>query len=204
MSDFKSIGSQDNSNIMDIIKHISDNGVQRSNRYSVEFLDCPIEQKTGVAFSFFATLCQIPQRTIEFYEDSVGPYSPKWLVPLKQEYDDHYIINFLVDKSWSIRDLIEDWMDYVMGQDFGIGRFSGTDSLDAKIQPTTIGTDNSSRIRIRGFGTADNKSKGSLVLYGAWPRLILPGTFDTNQNNQPLIMSVDFAYRYYKFYQEGI
>lgn len=191
--------------INDIINNIVTNGAQRSNRYSVHFENCPVQlPNIDTNYNFFATMCQLPERSIQIFQDSVGPYSPSWDIPLKTEYDDDYIINFLVDGNWNIRKLMEGWMDYVSGAVRPGGIFSGRSVLGSGIMPTGafpadgVGND-SSKIVIKGFKTADNTVASTLTLYGAWPKTILPSNMDTNANNQPLLLSVVFSYRYYRF-----
>jgi len=189
--------------ITGIINQISKYGAQRTNRYSVEFQNCPVEMPEATSdYQFFATMCQLPERSIQIFQDSVGPYSPNWDIPLKSEYDDNYIINFLVDGQWIIRRFIESWMDYVVGPIYGGGFIGGRTPLGASIMPLGQGdgsANSSSKIIIKGFKTKDNIQSGKLTLYGAWPKTILPATMDTNANNQPLILSVVFSYRYYRF-----
>jgi hypothetical protein len=200
----KSIGwNTSNTTINDAIKQITTFGVQRPNRYAVEFVNCPVIQSGGSQYNFFATMVQIPQRTITFFSDSVGPYSPTWDVPLKSEYDDHYIINFVVDKTWGIRKLIDTWMDYINNRDTTdiTGYVQGQSAYDANIQSANGGT-SYSKIKITGTATNDNSLQGTLVLHHAWPKLILPTQFDTGAVDQPLIMSVDFSYRYYTYEEE--
>jgi len=202
-SNIKSVGWPTGSpkTINEIINQITVWGVQRPNRYAVEFIDCPVSQSGGSSpYVFFATMVQIPQRTTNYFSDSVGPFSPYWDVPLKTEYDDHYIINFLVDKNWSIRSLIEAWMDHTIGGTINTeGYIYGTSAKGASLVPVAARTGDS-KIKITGISTAENnKQTGTITLHQAWPKLILPTQFDTGANNQPLIMSVDFSYRYYTF-----
>lgn len=201
-SNINSVGwkSGENSKIDDIISQIVGWGVQRPNRYVVQFENCPVD---GIGnYTFFATMVQIPQRTINYFADSVGPFSPYWDVPLKLEFDDHYIVNFLVDRDWVVRGIMEAWMDQLNGgRDEQSGYIYGNSSFNSNIQ-STIGSQTYSKIIIKGVGTTDNKSKGTLTLHQAWPKLILPSQFDTSMMDQPLIMSVDFSYRYYTFVQD--
>ena len=182
-----------------IIDHFGTNGVQRANRYTVQFINCPVngfDQST-----FFATMVQVPQRTINYFSDSVGPFSPYWDVPLKEEYDDHFIINFVVDSNWNIRRLIESWMSQVTGgplssgSGWAPGYIYGRSARYANIQADSM-NENFSQVIIKGIGT-DNNQKATITLNQAWPKLILPSQFDTNALNQPLLLSVDFSYRYY-------
>lgn len=195
----KTVGTSGRS-IQDVINHIGKTGVQRANRYSVGFINCPVtpQQNTATQFEFIATLCQLPERSIQYFQDSVGPYSPSWDIPLKTKFDDNYIITFLVDGSWAIRSLIESWMDFISGRVFNGGYVLGTSSLDARMQGTNQ-SGQTAEIVIKGFKTADNSEAATLRLYGVWPKIILPYNMDTNAMNMPLTMSVVFGYRYYRF-----
>lgn len=216
MKKYNTVGFNNPSDISHILEKIQKlKGPQRANRYRVEFVvpDAVQNPYSDVGTdSIIATMVQLPQRSINYFSDSVGAFSPYWDVPLKVEFDDHFIINFLVDQKWKIRKFIDSWMAVVSGSIEDNLFFTGT---GARLQ--TIGSYQGSNPQSIGINAAANQatridlipeiadptdpssaSNIKISLYQVWPKLILPSQFDTNANNIPMTMSVDFSYRYYR------
>lgn len=212
MTDIKSVGYDTPllPTISSFLSAIGTKGSQRPNRYAVK-IKAPSEVPYTITGEYVASLVQIPARTVNYFSDNVGPYSPYWDVPLKTEYDDHFIINFIVDKDWHIRKFIDSWMGWIGDEQNDnqpskkgttIGSFKGRDSKTARICEFPNIT---STIRIQPVYTSsidDTVKPKELILYQAWPKLILPSQFEAGANNTLLTLSVDFSYRYYKWEQE--
>ena len=173
--------------ISSLIDYLSKSSPQRMNRYQVAFLLA--SSKVQGPQTFFATMVQIPSRSIQFYPDSVGPYTPTWKVPLKQEFDDKFIIEFLVDENFQIRKFIEDWMDNLV-KNVNIGKKPGNFLFDPGVETTA-------KMTITPLDSNGNVATAAtaMTLYNAWPKLILPSEFNMDSGDL-LRMQVDFNYRY--------
>lgn len=224
MKQIQTIGFNSPHNISSVLEKITTLGVQRANRYKVQFtfpdgVSNPFAQSTD---SVIATMVQLPQRSINYFSDSVGAFSPYWDVPLKTEFDDHFIINFLVDGRSNIRKFIDSWMGTIVGkvkdgeswtgnrgaigENSTIGSYTGPISKNVDLLKSGINNTPGLASRIDLIPEKTDPTDGDpldfmISLYQVWPKLILPSQFDTNANNIPLIMSVDFSYRYYRINQ---
>lgn len=170
--------------ISSLIDYLSKSSPQRMNRYQVDFTLA--SGKVNGPQTFFATMVQIPSRSIQFYPDSVGPYTPTWKVPLKQEFDDKFIIEFLVDENFQIRKFIEDWMDNLAVN--VNGKKPGNFLFNTGVETTAT-------MVITPLDSNGNITTTPMTLYNAWPKLILPSEFNMDSGDL-LRMQVDFNYRY--------
>jgi hypothetical protein len=195
--------------ISSFLTTLSYNGNQRPNRYAIK-ISAPVgvSKYPYAETEYIASLVQIPARTINYFSDNVGPYSPYWDVPLKTEFDDHFIINFIVDKNWNIRKFIDEWMGWISSEQpdaipspkgTTIGTFDGKSAKSSNICESPQNTSTISILPIHTSTESVNKQNQQLILYQAWPKLILPSQFEASANNMLLNLSVDFSYRYYKW-----
>ena len=178
--------------INEIITYFS-RGIQKSNRFNVSIFDA-----TQTVSNFWAVSTQIPEQSIFYYPETFGPSSPIINIPVKRVFDERFLIEFIVDADWNVREYFETWFDNM---------FSPLSQ--------ELGSNKSSRVRTRDFGNnlrkieimALNDSSipnltnfnGKFTLYEAYPKLILPSEMSNDNMNQYLTMTVDFNYRYYKF-----
>jgi hypothetical protein len=165
------------SSISSLAQYLGSQPPQRANRYSVQFSKGKGNLPT--APTFFATMVQIPSRSVLYFPDSVNPWNPNFKVPLKQEWDDKFIVEFLVDEQFSIRAFIENWMDSLQEQ-WQFDKNGGSNIMNISSVQT------------------DGKVNSRFTLYDVWPKLILPSEFNTD-NPELLRMQVDFAYTYATF-----
>ena len=168
--------------ITQLVEYIGKNPPQRVNRYTVAF------DGTGMGEGldnneFLATMVQIPSRTILFYPDTVNPWVPEWKVPLKNQWDDKFIVEFLVDENFKIRTFIETWMDKILNDGYGNFLYNGYN-----------GDPCNSKMTIWPLNADGTKSTFYWTLFNVWPKFILPAEFDADQPNL-LKMQVDFSYR---------
>lgn len=164
-------------------------GFQRINRFDVSFTrqngtDGEAQQSTH----FWASQCQIPQQYIVWYPETFSPSGPTIHIPLKREYDDRFIIDFIVDSNWSVRKYFERWCDSMFSS-----VISGkSNTVNPRNTPANL-----SNIIIKALN--DNGTEAATItVYEAYPKLILPSQFSDDIPNQYLTLSVDFNYRYYR------
>ena len=175
--------------ISDLMTFLTSTPLQRSNFYKIGF--------TGINFSntlpsttngaFFASLVQVPSRTILFYPDTTHPFLPPYKVPLQHQYDDRFLVEFLVDQDGKLRRFIETWMDEVRISNINSGQ--GSPLFSTKNQACAV------KMTVEML---DGTGKPTLIytFYDVWPKLILPSEMSSD-NIQFLKLQVDFNYRYY-------
>lgn len=159
-------------------------GYQRTNRFAVEIVS------TSDIRSFWATSVQIPSQSIIYYPETFSPSGPSIFIPLKREYDERFLIDFIVESDWSVRNYFENWYNIM----FDPGPI--TDSRrSSKVNTREIGLRN---INIKAYNE-NGKINAKFTLYEAFPKLLLPSQFSQDTPNQYLTLTVDFNYRYYAF-----
>lgn len=161
-------------------------GFQRSNRFKVEITPPAKTQLDSTVL--FASNVQIPQQVVTYYPDTVAPSGPNIDVPLKREFDDRFIVDFIVDKVWKTRDFFEGWMNYI---------FTG-DAKNVNKNSVSVGyfTDIVGKIDIYALDGKDDTNK-HITLYDAYPSTVLPTQMMNDAPNDYLTLTVDFSYRYY-------
>jgi hypothetical protein len=119
-------------------------------------------------------------------------------IPVKRDFDDRFIIDFIVDKNWECRRFFDDWMEFMFETNSGAGgrknswivnwwdQIVGNVNIYALNQSVVSGTTNNVNRQIR--------------LVDAWPSTILPTQMMNDTPNDYLTLSVDMNYRYYEMY----
>lgn len=155
-------------------------GFQRNNRFEVSFSR---QNKT-----FWASQCQVPQQFLIYYPDNMAPSGPIVYIPVKREYDERFLIDFIVESDWSVRKYFESWYDSMFT------------SVTAGRSNTVTPRNNSnilSDITIKALNE-NGETNATFTLFEAYPKLLLPSQFSNDLPNQYLTLSVDFNYRYYR------
>jgi hypothetical protein len=169
------------------ITNFFDKGFQRTNRFEVTII-----KDNTVAGPFWASQSQIPAQTIVYFPETFAPSGPQIMIPVKREYDDRFLIDFIVDQDWKVRIFFENWYNSMFTA-------LNTNLLGAKsnslVARNTVS--NLAKIEIKALAT-NGEEKQLITLYEAYPKLLLPGQFSHDIPNQYLTLSVDFNYRYYK------
>lgn len=165
-------------------------GFQRSNRFEIT-----ITPPGGIAdasqiknFIFHASSVQIPSQVINYYPYSISPGGPMLDIPMKREYDERFIIDFIVDKTWKCRTFFDQWMEWIFKSHINNGY--KTSSM-TNYYDDIVGT-----VTIAALDTNDNVNK-QIRLEKAWPSTILPTQMMHDNPNDYLTLSVDMNYRYY-------
>lgn len=176
--------------ITDLVNKLAYFKPQRVNRYTIQIID-PIPGLPIPEEELKAVNVQIPSKSISYYPDSVGPFLPYHFVPLKQVYDDRFIIEFLVDDNFRIRKYFDDWMTLISGSP--ANPTSYTHPLYSPQMNVT-----GCKMIISGVKAEDSTQKSlKMTLHDVWPKLILPGQFRAENTGELLTMAVDMQYRYY-------
>jgi len=167
-------------------------GFQKSNRFRVNIIP-PTSipggtQITPTSFTVFASNIQTPSQSIIFYEDTMSPSGPPISIPIRRNYDDRYIIEFIVDKNWNIRSFFDSWINSMF-----INSTSSSTVNSTRVQYFTniVGT-----LEIEALDGNDNVVK-TIILHDAYPKQIIPTQFSNDTPNQYLTLIVDMMYRYY-------
>ena len=166
-------------------------GFQKSNRFRINILP-PTSipggtQITPKAFTVFASNIQTPSQSIIFYEDTMSPSGPPISIPIRRNYDDRYIIEFIVDKKWNIRSFFDSWMNAL---------FLNTGNTNKNSTRVQYFTDIVGELEIEALDQNDIVVK-TITLYDAYPKQIIPTQFSNDTPNQYLTLIVDMMYRYY-------
>lgn len=167
-------------------------GFQKSNRFRVNIIP-PTSipggtQITPTSFTVFASNIQTPSQSIIFYEDTMSPSGPPISIPIRRNYDDRYIIEFIVDKNWNIRSFFDSWINSMFINSY----FSSTvNSTRVQYFTNIVGT-----LEIEALDGNDNVVK-TIILHDAYPKQIIPTQFSNDTPNQYLTLIVDMMYRYY-------
>jgi len=164
-------------------------GVQRSNRFRID-----INPPTGLTeVSLFASNVQIPSQVINYYPDTMSPSGSNIDIPLKREYDDRFIIDFIVDKNWTCRQFFDQWLNLLFKNKSQTSTAEKNSYL-VNYRDSVIGT-----VDIYALDVNDNINR-KITLYDAWPSTILPTQMMNDAPNDYLTMTIDMNYRYYRTY----
>ena len=165
-------------------------GFQKSNRFRINIIPPTVipggTQITPTSFTVFASNIQTPSQSIIFYEDTMSPSGPPISIPLRRNYDDRYIIEFIIDKKWNIRSFFDSWINALFLN-------TGPNKNSTRVQYFTdiVGT-----LEIEALDQNDGVVK-TITLYDAYPKQIIPTQFSNDTPNQYLTLIVDMMYRYY-------
>lgn len=182
-------------NGIDSILNYFSNGFQKANRFEVKIADNTV---------FWASSAQIPQQDITYYPENFSPSGPIIQVPLRRGYDDRFLIDFIVEKDWAVRNYFESWFNTIFSST------SGSANRSSKVK-TRNTSGNLRKIEIIALNDATPINSGNetlsqnakFTLYEAYPKLLLPSQFTNDAPNQYLSLTVDFNYRYYTFTRSG-
>jgi hypothetical protein len=168
-------------------------GFQKSNRFRINIIP-PTAIPGGIlitptAFTVFASNIQTPSQSIIFYEDTMSPSGPPISIPLRRNYDDRYIIEFIIDKKWNIRSFFDSWISALFLN-------TGTNTTNNNSTRVQYFTDIVGTLEIEALDQNDNVVK-TITLYDAYPKQIIPTQFSNDTPNQYLTLIVDMMYRYY-------
>jgi len=188
MPDRNQLDNSDVSTLLNFFQKSS--GFQQTNRFKV-LIDPPTDITTSgfVIPPLFATMVQIPGQVINYFSDSMSPSASLIDIPVKREYDNRFIIDFIVDKNWNTREFFDKWID-LMFIDKGTNR-NGKGSQFLEYYQKITG-----KITIQPLDVNNNINK-TFTLYGAWPSTILPTQMMNDAPNSYLTLTVDMNYRYY-------
>jgi hypothetical protein len=168
-------------------------GFQKSNRFRINIIPPTVipggTQITPTAFTVFASNIQTPSQSIIFYEDTMSPSGPPISIPLRRNYDDRYIIEFIIDKNWNIRSFFDSWINALFLN-------TGTNTANKNSTRVQYFTDIVGTLEIEALDQNDNVVK-TITLYDAYPKQIIPTQFSNDTPNQYLTLIVDMMYRYY-------
>ena len=166
-------------------------GFQKSNRFRINIIPPTVipggTQITPTSFTVFASNIQTPSQSIIFYEDTMSPSGPPISIPLRRNYDDRYIIEFIIDKNWNIRSFFDSWISAL---------FLNTGNVNKNSTRVQYFTDIVGTLEIEALDQNDNVVK-TITLYDAYPKQIIPTQFSNDTPNQYLTLIVDMMYRYY-------
>lgn len=168
-------------------------GFQKSNRFRINIIPPNAipggVQITPKAFTVFASNIQTPSQSIIFYEDTMSPSGPPISIPLRRNYDDRYIIEFIIDKEWNIRSFFDSWINALFLN-------TGTNTANKNSTRVQYFDDIVGNLEIEALDQNDNVVK-TITLYDAYPKQIIPTQFSNDTPNQYLTLIVDMMYRYY-------
>jgi hypothetical protein len=187
MSTNSNLNNGDVGTLISYFKKLS--GVQRSNRFKVD-INPPSPLKE---VSLFATNVQVPSQVINYYPDTMSPSGANIDVPIKREYDDRFIIDFIVDKNWICRDFFDRWLNLLF-VNFSENSTKDKNSFQVNYRDSIAGT-----VDIYALDGNDSTNK-KITLYGAWPSTILPTQLMNDAPNDYLTLTIDMNYRYYRSY----
>lgn len=171
-----------NNNINNFIEQFHSLGYQTPNRFEIT-----VTPPKGIKLpriGIFATSIQVPAHVVNHYKDIMAPSGNAIDIPLKRQYDQSFIIEFIVDREWLVRGLFEEWVDLIFPK-------SGKNSLYVEYWNNITGT-----IDIQPLDLLGNVKK-TITLNGAWPATIKPAQLSHDSRNEYLTMQVDMNYRNY-------
>jgi len=175
-----------NSSINSVVNFFeTTSGFQRSNRFSV---DITLPSSVSGTYRFFANAVQVPGQALIAYPDTMSPSGANIAVPLKRTYDERFIIEFIVDSNWEVRDMMESWINKM----FVSNSTDGLNSSVVQYHDSSVG-----QIVIRALDQNSFNNR-TITLYDAYPTTILPTQMMNETPNQYLTLTVDMNYRYYK------
>jgi len=178
------LNNSDVGTLINYFKNVS--GFQRSNRFRVD-----IDSPKGVSnnITLFANNVQVPAQVIIFYRDNMAPSGSNIDIPVKREYDERFLIEFIVDSGWQTRKFFDDWMNLMFKK--------GNNASYENSVYVTPWNDITSKVKIYPLdqnGIANKK----ITLYEAWPSTILPTQLMNDAPDDYLTLVVDMNYRYYE------
>jgi len=179
------LNNQDVTSLIGYFQAVS--GFQRSNRFKVNIDMTPLRSLGITPQPLFANNIQIPSQTINYYRDTMSPSGSYIDIPVKREYDERFLIEFIVDSNWNTRKFFDDWINS-MFKDEGEFRNSAFVVPWNKIK---------TKIQIYALDLNGNTNR-QITLYDAWPSTILPTQMMNDAPNDYLTLVVDMNYRYYE------
>lgn len=165
-------------------------GFQKTNRFRITITP-PANFNIPTDIAIFATTIQTPTQALVFYEDTMSPSGPPISIPLRRNYDDRYIVEFIVDKNWNIRNFFESWMDSIFLN-------SPRNTISKNSTKVEYWTKIVGKLRIEALDDNDEINQ-TVILHDVWPKTIIPTQFSNDTPNQYLTLMVDLSYRYYEF-----
>jgi hypothetical protein len=178
----------DNSDVSTLLNFFqTSSGFQQTNRFKVLITPPKKIQEADVP-PLFATMVQIPGQVVNYFSDNMSPSASLIDIPVKREYDNRFIIDFIVDKNWNTRQFFDKWIDLMFIDKQTLG---GKKSHVLEYYNEIIG-----KVTIQPLDINNNINK-IFTLYGAWPSTILPTQMMNDAPNSYLTLTVDMNYRYY-------
>lgn len=161
-------------------------GFQRSNRFRVD-IDPPKGINDNI--TLFANNVQVPSQVINFYRDTMAPSGSYIDIPVKREYDERFLIEFIVDSGWKTREFFDKWMNLMFQKT--------SNALYENSAYVTTWDNITSKVKIYPLDQNGIPNK-KITLYEAWPSTILPTQLMNDAPNDYLTLVVDMNYRYYE------
>ena len=175
-----------NSGVDAIRSALERNGIQSPTRYQIDvsFGGKPPEvlgpQFENTNSTFYAHSISIPGRELGFHNDEI--WGPERLVPVKRTFKSAIVINFIVDRYWTMRKFFESWMDAVINPVTNT-RFNYTRVADSIMD-------------ISPLDKQDNKMI-TFKVKEVYPQTIMPLNMGQDMRDSFTTMQVSFAYREY-------
>ena len=177
-----------NNSVNDLIEIFSKmSGFQKSNRFEVTITP-PVELQTSPV-PLFASSIQIPSHITNHYKDTMAPSGGYIDVPLRRQYDERFVIDFIVDTNWEVRKFFDAWTDLIFPDQIG-----SKNSLMVNYWTNIVGT-----VLIKPL-TENAVTAKTIQLNGAWPGTIIASQFTNDAPNTYLTLQVDMNYRNYTLY----
>jgi len=177
-----------NNSVNDLIQIFSKmSGFQTSNRFEV--LITPPIGLEAPSVPLFASSIQIPSHITNHYKDTMAPSGGYIDVPLRRQYDERFVIDFIVDTNWEARKFFDAWTDLIFPD-----QLESKNSLMVNYWGNIVGT-----IIINPLDKNGNMVK-TIQLNGAWPGTIIANQFTNDAPNTYLTLQVDINYRNYTLY----
>jgi hypothetical protein len=177
-----------NNSVNDLINIFSKmSGFQRSNRFEVTITPPKGLQLPNVPL--FASAVQIPSHIINHYKDTMAPSGGYIDVPLRRQYDERFVIDFIVDTNWQVRKFFDAWTDLIFPD-----RLASKNSLMVNYWSNVVGT-----ILVKPLNENGDAVK-TIQLNGAWPGTVIASQFGHDVPDAYLTLQVDINYRNYTLY----
>jgi len=171
-------------------------GFQHANRFKIE-INPPAFLGSGTVPPLFATLVQIPGQSVRYFSDTMAPSDSDISIPLKREYDNRFIIDFIVDKNWACRSFFEGWINAIFPN--RQGSTTRNASIFSRSSLVAYYDNVIGNMVITPLDTQDKQNR-RIEVYGVWPGSILPTQMFNDNPNTYLTLTVDMVYRYYSIY----
>lgn len=186
MADKNNLDKSDIDTLVNFFQNSS--GFQHANRFKVSITP-PIKLPPDKIPPLFATMVQIPGQVVNYFSDNMSPSASLIDIPVKREYDNRFIIDFIIDKKWNTRNFFDSWIDLMFIDKSQNRNGKGSQFLEYYNNIT-------GKIIIEPLDLLDNRNK-TFTLYDAWPSTILPTQMMNDAPNSYLTLTVDMNYRYY-------